>query len=185
MKADPIVPFDSLAFRRVLGHFATGVTVVTTCQHDRRAGITVNAFCSVSLDPPLVLVCIEQQNYAHDQIKESGIFAVNILASAQADVSRCFASQSEEKYQDFCGVTTHEVATGAPVFDECVAWVDCRVEAVYPGGDHSIFLGRVEALGSSDEAPLLYYHARYGRLDEGELELGPSTGTPVRTTASQ
>lgn len=176
MNVEAIQSPDAAAFRRVLGHFASGVSVVTTCRQNRRAGITVNAFCSVSLDPPLVLVCIEHRNYAHDLVKEAGIFAVNILASDQADVSRCFASPSPDKYQRFCGVTTHEVATGAPIFDHCAAYVDCRVVAIYPGGDHSIFLGHVEALGSSEDAPLLYYRARYGRLEEEELQLGPSIG---------
>jgi flavin reductase (DIM6/NTAB) family NADH-FMN oxidoreductase RutF len=175
MNVEAIQSPDVATFRRVLGHFASGVSVVTTCHRERRAGITVNAFCSVSLDPPLVLVCIEHKNYAHDLVKEAGIFAVNILASDQADVSRCFASPSAEKYERFCGVTTHEVATGAPVFEHCAAFVDCRLVAVYPGGDHSIFLGQVVALGSSEEAPLLYYRSQYGRLDERELDLGPST----------
>jgi flavin reductase (DIM6/NTAB) family NADH-FMN oxidoreductase RutF len=176
MNVETILSPDATAFRKVLGHFASGVTVVTTCHNNRRAGITVNAFCSVSLDPPLVLVCIEHKNYAHDLVKDAGIFAVNILASDQADTSRCFASPSAEKFERFCGVTTHEVATGAPVFDHCAAFVDCRLVAVYPGGDHSIFVGHVEALGSSEDAPLLYFRARYGRLEEQELDLGPSTG---------
>jgi flavin reductase (DIM6/NTAB) family NADH-FMN oxidoreductase RutF len=176
MNVETVESPDVAAFRRVLGHFASGVTVVTTCHNARRAGITVNAFCSVSLDPPLVLVCVEHKNYAHDLVEEAGLFAVNILASDQADVSRCFASHIPDKYERFCGVTTHEVATGAPVFDHCVAFVDCRLVAIYPGGDHSIFLGQVEALGSADDAPLLYYRGRYGRLEEQELDLGPSTG---------
>lgn len=166
---------DPSTFRQVMGRFATGVTIVTTAHGDQRAGITVNAFCSVSLDPPLVLVCIEHRNYTHDLITDSGAFAVNFLDSEQADVSRCFASQGDARLTDFCGVATHPVATGAPVFDQCLAYVDCRVTAVYPGGDHSIIIGRVEALGSSDAHPLLYYRARYGRLERDELELGPST----------
>jgi flavin reductase (DIM6/NTAB) family NADH-FMN oxidoreductase RutF len=169
---------DPNAFRQVMGRFATGVTIVTTAHGAQRAGITVNAFCSVSLDPALVLVCIEHRNYAHDLITESGAFAVNFLSSEQADVSRCFASQGDAKLTDFCDVATHTVATGAPIFDECLAFVDCRVTAVYPGGDHSIIIGRVEAQGSSDAHPLLYYRARYGRLERDELELGPSTRQP-------
>jgi flavin reductase (DIM6/NTAB) family NADH-FMN oxidoreductase RutF len=175
MSVEPTDVVDPVAFRKVMGHFGSGVTVVTTCMGDRRAGITVNAFCSVSLDPPLVLVCIERDSRAHSLLLESQIFAVNILSSAQADISRCFASSSNAKFERFCDVETHEVATGAPVFDECVAFVDCSVEAVYPGGDHTIFVGRVQALGSGSAAPLLYYRARYGQLDESELELGPST----------
>jgi flavin reductase (DIM6/NTAB) family NADH-FMN oxidoreductase RutF len=175
---------DPTEFRHVMGRFATGVTVVTTCQGERRAGITVNAFCSVSLEPPLVLVCVEHKNYTHDLLAESGIFAVNFLSSEQADVSRCFASQSDAKIEDFCGMTTHEVATGAPVFDSCLAFVDCRLTAAYPGGDHTIFIGRVEALGSSDGVPLLYYRAQYGQLFENELLLGPSTGSPTASGVS-
>ncbi len=175
MSIDPHVAVDPMTFRKVMGHFATGVTVVATCEGNRRAGITVNAFCSVSLDPPLVLICVEHGNYAHDLVLQSGIFSVNILSSEQANISRCFASRSAYKFEQFCGVSTHLVATGAPVFDECVAFVDCRVDAVYPGGDHSIIVGRVEAAGSADAAPLLYYRARYGRLQEEELRLGPST----------
>ncbi|GAC1458747.1 MAG: flavin reductase family protein [Ktedonobacterales bacterium] len=178
MSVEPSTSVDLAAFRKVLGRFATGVTVVTTCQGSRRAGITVNAFCSVSLDPPLVLVCVEHRNYTHELLVESGVFAVNFLTSDQADVSRCFAGQSDVKFHEFCGVATHEVATGAPVFDECLAFVDCRVVAVYPGGDHSIFIGRAEALGSAEATPLLYYRGKYGQLDEHELELGPSTAPP-------
>ncbi|HEV2235260.1 MAG TPA: flavin reductase family protein [Ktedonobacterales bacterium] len=165
---------DTTEFRRVLGRFTTGVTVVTTCQGNRRAGITVNAFTSVSLEPPLVLVCVERRSYAHDLITASGIFAVNLLSAEQADVSRCFAGRSEQKFARFCGVTTHDEVTGAPVFDQCAGFVDCRLEAVYPGGDHSIFLGRVVALGGDDVPPLLYYRGKYGQLYENELELGPS-----------
>lgn len=175
MSIDPHVAVDPMTFRKVMGHFATGVTVVATCEGNRRAGITVNAFCSVSLNPPLVLICVEHDNYAHDVVLQTGIFSVNVLSSEQANISRCFASRSEFKFEQFCGVSTHPVATGAPVFDECVAFVDCRVDAVYPGGDHSIIVGRVEAAGSADAAPLLYYRARYGRLQEEELRLGPST----------
>src|SRR5690349_22839128 len=127
MSVEPRV-VDSAQFRKVLGRFATGVTIVTTCQGSQRAGITVNAFASVSLEPPLVLVCIERRNYAHDLITQSRIFAVNVLTAEQADVSRCFASRSNEKFTRFCGVTTHDEVTGAPVFDQCAGFVDCRLE---------------------------------------------------------
>jgi flavin reductase (DIM6/NTAB) family NADH-FMN oxidoreductase RutF len=176
-QTSPATGIDPATFRRVLGHFATGVTVVTTRQSGRRAGITVNAFCSVSLDPPLVLVCVEHTNYTHDLLLETGYFAANFLSADQASVSRCFAGRGPAKYQDFCGVATHTEATGAPVFDDCLAWVDCRVVAVYPGGDHSILIGRVEALGSREATPLLFYGTRYGRLVPQELDLGPSTET--------
>jgi flavin reductase (DIM6/NTAB) family NADH-FMN oxidoreductase RutF len=152
-------------FRAVLGRFATGVTVVTTCEGSRRAGITVNAFSSVSLDPPLVLICIERSAYIHDILRRTGTYAVNFLGEKQRALSECFAGRSDTRDVDFCDVASHEVATGAPVFDEALAFVDCRVVNVYPGGDHSIFLGQVEALGGSGAAPLLYYRGDYTRLD--------------------
>jgi flavin reductase (DIM6/NTAB) family NADH-FMN oxidoreductase RutF len=157
-----ITPQD---FRAVLGRFATGVTVVTTSEGPRRAGITVNAFSSVSLDPPLVLICIERTAYIHDILRRTGIYAVNFLAVEQRARSDCFAGRSPERDADFCDISSHEAVTGAPIFDDALAFVDCRVVDVYPGGDHSIFLGQVEALGGSDRAPLLYYRGQYARLD--------------------
>jgi flavin reductase (DIM6/NTAB) family NADH-FMN oxidoreductase RutF len=160
--------FDSTAFRAVLGKFATGVTVVTTCQGPHRHGITVNAFCSVSLDPPLVLICVERTSRVHDVLKESGVFAVNFLAENQEALSACFAGNSAERYTGFCGAASHVVATGAPVLDSCLGFVDCTIVDAYPGGDHTIFLGRVEALSSTNQQPLLYYHSQYGRLAQRE-----------------
>lgn len=157
----PDMSVDPDAFRAVMGRFATGVTVVTTCQGTRRAGITVNAFASVSLDPPLVLVCIDRTSHVHDVLLESGIFAVSILTQEQAELSSCFASNSDYRYTSFCGAASHTEATGAPVLDESLGFVDCRITDVYPGGDHSIIVGRVEALGGGPGEPLLYYRSRY------------------------
>lgn len=152
---------DSTSFRTVMSRFATGVSVATTCQGERRVGITVNAFTSVSLEPPLVLICIERASVVHDLFVQSGVFAVNVLSADQEDLSTGFASNSPERFDNFCGVASHPAATGAPIFDTCLAWVDCRVTQVFPGGDHSIFLGRVVALGSGSGLPLLYYRSRY------------------------
>ena len=175
-------------FRQVMGHFATGVTVVTTSNQGTVSGLTVNAFCSVSLNPPLVLVCIDIHSSAMTQIRESGTFAVNMLTEQQEDLSRCFATQSDERFEHFCHASYHTVATGAPVLANVLAFVDARVVAEYPGGDHSIFLGQVEALGiggkvlfadareaenaaghngqtpTLDETPLTYYLGHYRRL---------------------
>jgi flavin reductase (DIM6/NTAB) family NADH-FMN oxidoreductase RutF len=134
-------------FRQVMGHFATGVTVVTTSNQGVISGLTVNAFCSVSLNPPLVLVCIDIHSGALVQIRESGVFAVNMLTEQQEELSRCFATQSNERFEHFCHAPHYTVATGAPVLADVLAFVDARVVAEYPGGDHSIFLGQVEALG--------------------------------------
>src|SRR5262249_292820 len=162
MSVEPRV-VNSAEFRKVLGRFATGVTIVTTRQGSRRAGITVNAFTSVSLEPPLVLVCVERRSYVHDLIAATGAFAVNMLTAEPAGVARWLGSKSHETLARFCGVTTHDEVTGAPVFDLCAGFVDCRLEAIYPGGDHSIFLGRVVALGGADVPPLLYYRGKYGQ----------------------
>jgi flavin reductase (DIM6/NTAB) family NADH-FMN oxidoreductase RutF len=152
---------DIQTFRSVMSRFATGVTVVTTAVSKQRFGMTVNAFCSVSLDPPLVLICIEHSSHVHDALVESGVFAVNFLSSAQEQLSACFAGNSVERHSNFCGVTSHTVATGAPVFDDCLGFVDCRIVATYPGGDHTIILGQVEAQDAVEGEPLLYYRSHY------------------------
>jgi len=139
-------------FKEVAGQFATGVTVVTTSSQGKVAGITVNTFCSVSLTPPLILVCVDLISQTLSLIRESGIFAVNILSSEQDELSRCFAGSSRERYEYFCNATYHEAATGAPILDGTLAYIDARVVAEYPGGDHVIFLGQVEALGTGSEA---------------------------------
>lgn len=164
---------DTHLFRAVMGRFATGVTVVTTCKGAEHHGITVNAFASVSLDPPLVLICIDRSSHVHDILIESGIFAVNFLAEHQQHLSDCFAGQSEYRYHDFCGATFHTAATGAPVLDDTLGYVDCRVVDVFPGGDHSIIVGRVEALNTSEnDDPLLYFRSRYIHQHEQQA---PST----------
>jgi flavin reductase (DIM6/NTAB) family NADH-FMN oxidoreductase RutF len=152
---------DIQTFRSVMSRFATGVTVVTTAVGKQRFGITVNAFCSVSLDPPLVLICIEHGSYVHDAVIDSGVFAVNFLSSEQEQLSVCFAGNSVERHRNFCGVTSHTVATGAPIFDDCLGFVDCRVVATYPGGDHTIILGQVEAQDALEGEPLLYFRSHY------------------------
>ena len=190
-------------FRQVMGHFATGVTVVTTSNQGVPSGLTVNAFCSVSLNPPLVLVCVDIHSGALAQIRESGTFAVNMLTEQQEDLSRCFATQSKERFEHFCHASYHTVATGAPVLSDILAFVDARVVAEYPGGVHSIFLGQVEALGVGgkvlfaneraqeqaeesgqngqtpikNEAPLTYYLSQYRRLADAYRT--PSLNIPV------
>ena len=176
-------------FRQVAGQFATGVTVVTTCSQEKPAGITVNAFCSVSLEPPLVLVCIDLISLTLPIIRESGSFAVNILTDEQEELSRCFAGSTEERYEHFCHASFHIAATGAPIIDDVLAFIDARVVAEYPAGDHVIFLGQVEAMGTNghvafaheedqqladlnghiseagnEKAPLAYYRGKYRHL---------------------
>lgn len=164
---------DTHQFRSVMSRFATGVTVVTTRKGTECHGITVNAFASVSLDPPLVLVCIDRSSYLHDILLESGVFAVNLLAEDQRHLSECFAGHSESRFRDFCGATFHTAATGAPVLDGTLGYVDCRIVGVYPGGDHSIIVGHVETLGiGTGDDPLLYYRSRY--IHQGEQPAPPT-----------
>src|SRR6266496_4654879 len=139
-------------FRQVMGQFATGVTVVTTRSAKGLAGLTVNSFTSVSLDPPLVLICVDVYSTALPFIRASGNFAVNILTSEQEAFSRCFATTSAERYEHFCHASFHVASTGSPILDGALAFIDSRIVAEYPGGDHVIFVGHVVAMGTDGQA---------------------------------
>jgi flavin reductase (DIM6/NTAB) family NADH-FMN oxidoreductase RutF len=136
-------------FRQVMGQFTTGVTVVTTRSKDGLAGLTVNSFTSVSLEPPLVLICVDLYSTALPFIRASGSFAVNILTSEQENLSRCFATTSSERFEHFCHASFHIASTGSPILDGALAFIDSRIVSEYPGGDHVIFLGLVEAMGTN------------------------------------
>lgn len=138
---------DIAFFRRVMGQFTTGVTVVTTRSQEGITGLTVNSFASVSLNPLLVLVCIDLRSKALAFIRAGGVFAINILAQEQEALSNCFASSSDERYTYFCHAQHRVAATGAPILAGTLGFIDARVTTEYPGGDHAIFLGQVEAMG--------------------------------------
>ncbi|GER85968.1 hypothetical protein KDW_01300 [Dictyobacter vulcani] len=138
-------------FRQVMGRFATGVTVVTTNSNGVLAGLTVNSFCSVSLNPPLVLICIDKNSNTLPLLRESKIFAVNMLTKAQEEWSRGFATNSPERFEHFCHAPHYTVATGAPIITDVLAFIDARIVAEYPGGDHVIFIGQVEAMGTPQQ----------------------------------
>lgn len=142
--------------RTVMGSFPTGVTVVAV--RDAAGipiGLTVNSFTSVSLDPPLVLVCIDCRAQSHAALVESGGFAVSILAASQADVARRFAARPSEGRFD--GVPWHAAPSGNPVLSGAVAWIDCEIHKLVAAGDHTILLGRATAAGTSDEPALLFH----------------------------
>jgi flavin-dependent trigonelline monooxygenase, reductase component len=152
---------DSGMFRNVMGRFPTGVTVVATCTADGAPrGLTVNAFTSVSLDPPLVLVCIDKQASSHGPLIEAGSFAVTILASDQAEIAQRFAGAPSEDRFESVGWTKSK--GGNPVLNDGSAWLDCVVEEVVQAGDHSVLLGRVSASGLSDRDPLVFYAGNFG-----------------------
>ena len=155
---------DQSEFRRVIGHFAAGVTVVTTCREDgSAAGLTVSAVSSLSLDPTLLLVCVDQASDTLPFLERAGYFAVNVLEEGKGEtLARRFAGGGAE--EKFRGVAWRPERTGAPVLDEALAWMDCRVTAVVPGGDHIIFVGEVLAADAREGTPLLYYRGGFGRF---------------------
>ena len=148
-------------FRDVMSRFPTGVTVVAAMTADGTPrGLTVNAFTSVSLDPPLVLVCIDKKASSHDALIEVGRFAVTILAADQADVAERFAADPALGRFETVGWTQSE--GGNPVLDDSSAWLDCDLERVVNAGDHSILLGGVLAAGSTDREPLVFHAGSFG-----------------------
>jgi 3-hydroxy-9,10-secoandrosta-1,3,5(10)-triene-9,17-dione monooxygenase reductase component len=157
-----VVTPDSASFRTVLGHFATGVTVVTAMDGDEPVGVAANAFTSVSLDPPLVLFCVARDSSTWPRIERSGHFTVNILGEHQEDVCRTFATRGVDRFSE---VDWHVGTGGSPVLHGVLAYIDCELWATYDGGDHVIVVGRVLDLGITDDArPLVFFRGGYGRL---------------------
>jgi 3-hydroxy-9,10-secoandrosta-1,3,5(10)-triene-9,17-dione monooxygenase reductase component len=155
-------------FRAVMGHFVTGITVVTAFDGDRPNGITVNALSSVSLDPPLVMVALDRRRFLTPIVRAAGRYAVNILSEDQQALSDCFAGAAVEPGRpDFCGAAWHPGATGLPLLDGAIATLECTVVETFSAGDHDLFIGEVDVLGSSDAGamPLLYYRRRYLRIE--------------------
>ena len=150
------------AFRQALGHFASGVTIITTQHQGQLHGTTVSSFCSLSLQPPLILVCMDLNATLHDLVIENEVFAVNILAEHAERLSRQFARRIPDK---FTGVNYKLGQSGLPLLDDAVTSLECRLVTRYPGGDHSIFVGEVISITIRPEyQPLLYYRSTYNRL---------------------
>lgn len=155
---------DRQLFKSVLRHWASGVTIVTTRVGEQLAGMTASAFSSVSLDPPLVLVCIEKKAHTLPLLAESGVFAVNVLAHDQHELSDRFATTGNEA-QRFDGIACRNGPTGAPWLPGTLAVLDCRVTAAHDAGDHVIYVGSVEAAEFAEtREPLLHYDACYRGL---------------------
>jgi flavin reductase (DIM6/NTAB) family NADH-FMN oxidoreductase RutF len=147
--------------------WATGVTIVTSTYQGVNHGMTVSSFTSVSLEPPLVLVCLEHMARTHDLVQRSGIFGVTILAGHQEEISNRFAGRETENLDRFENLPTFTLATGAPFLQEGLATFDCRVVAAYEAGTHTIFIGDVVAsqVGIGDLQPLVYYNRSYYQLN--------------------
>lgn len=160
--ADAATDIDTARFRQVLGHFATGVTVVTTADEGEPAGLSVNSFTSVSLEPPLVAICVASVSRTWPRMRAMGSFCVNILAEDQEHLSRAFARRSTDKFR---GVGWRPAESGAPILAGALAWLDCSVEAEHGAGDHVIVVGRVRDMGvAHDGGPLVFYRGGYGRF---------------------
>jgi flavin reductase len=157
--------FSGKEFRSTVGAFATGVTVVTTRGEEHAYGMTANAFSSVSLDPPLILVCVISPSEGADHISRNGVFAVNILAEEQEPLSRYFASRDRPKGRDAFKEVDHHIATsGSPILTGAAAFLDCRLHATHDAGDHLIFIGEVLELDVNDGATPLVFHGGGYRL---------------------
>jgi 3-hydroxy-9,10-secoandrosta-1,3,5(10)-triene-9,17-dione monooxygenase reductase component len=160
------VPAD--VFRRVLGHFVTGVTVVTALDGERPFGITVNALSSVSLDPALVMVALDRRRFLTPIVRAGGRYAVNILSEDQQALSDCFAGAPVTPGREaFCGAAWHAGPSGLPLLDGAIATLECTVVETFSAGDHDLFIGRVDTLANEHHhpMPLLYYRRRYLRIE--------------------
>lgn len=159
--SDHPTDFDQARFRETLGHFATGVTIVTAMEPGGPVGFTCQSFTSLSLDPPLIALAPAKSSASWPKIAAAGAFCVNILASTQEALCRSFATSGTDK---FAGVGWSTAASGAPVLDGALAFIDCSLEVVHDAGDHELVVGRVLEMGVGDGTPLLYYRGGFGEF---------------------
>ncbi|MER5949415.1 flavin reductase family protein [Streptomyces sp. NPDC001904] len=163
---DERAPVDAAEFRRVLGTFASGVTVITAPGPDGPAGFACQSFASLSLDPPLVAFMVARTSTTWPRIARAGAFCVNVLAAAQSELCRGFAVSGADK---FAGVEYDAApVSGAPRIDGAAAWIDCTIHAVHTGGDHLIVVGRITSLGTpaTPESPLLFHRGHFATLED-------------------
>ena len=158
------MPIDKNELRRVMGHFATGVTVITTISKAGEPyGLTANAFSSLSLEPPLLLVCVDKKAESYPYFEESKVFTVNILSDSQEALSRRFAVSGGDKFQN---VAYHTGANGAPIIDGNIGYIECKLYAAYDGGDHTIYLGEIQQAETRDAKPLVFFRGGYRSLGD-------------------
>ncbi len=171
---------DPMAFRRTMGYFVTGVSVITTLDGERPWGTTVNAFNSVSLEPPLVMVALDRKRSISPIIRSTRRYAVNVLGEDQQALSDCFAGAPARPDRDhFCGADWRPGVTGQPLLAGAIATFECSVVDIQPAGDHELFIGKVENLDAREGSamPLLYFRRRYLRIEKAEaLELEVKEG---------
>ncbi|MCU1429036.1 MAG: hypothetical protein JWL83_3036 [Actinomycetia bacterium] len=154
---------DIATYRTVLGHFATGVTIVTAMDGDEPVGMACNSFTSVSLDPPLVLFCAAKASSTWPRMQPAKAFAANVLGEDDEEICRLFATKGADRFKH---LSWSEYRSGSPVIHGALAFVDCATEAEYDAGDHIIVVGRVLELGYASEGkPLLFYRGGYGHFE--------------------
>lgn len=159
------MPIDVEKFKEIMSRFATGVTVVTTKAENQPFGLTVSAFCSVSLSPPLILICVNKAAHSHDALRRAATFAVNILSEQQEALSNRFADPELTQAQRFAGLACDASALKLPVLPGIIGYMDCRRFKTYDGGDHTIILGEVfEMRLFAENAPLLCFNRQYRQL---------------------
>ena len=160
------MPVDPELLRAVMRHWTTGVAILAARDGARAHGMTVNAFSSVSLEPPLVLACVERSVRTHPLVKNSGAFAISILCQGQESVSDRFAGRDTEHENRFEGLQTFSAVTGAPILTPNMGYLDCAVVAAHEHGTHTIFVAEVVAAKLEQcETPLVYYNRNYRRLE--------------------
>jgi flavin reductase (DIM6/NTAB) family NADH-FMN oxidoreductase RutF len=153
---------DLQELRRIMGHFASGVTVITTTDKAGAPyGLTANAFTSLSLTPPLVLTCIDKNVQCYPHFDESKLFAVNVLGEEQEEISRRFATKGIEKFN---GIPWRKGESGLALLDGAISHIECKVVHSYEGGDHTIYVGKVLSASTSDARPLIFFKGKYHRL---------------------
>lgn len=163
LEASGAPTFEEAHFRQVLGHFATGITVITTIDDAGPVGFTCQSFMSLSMDPPLVVFSPSRSSSTWPRIEKTEKFCVNILSERQEDICRVFATKSQDK---FAGVGWRAGRTGAPILHDVLGWIEARIDAVHDGGDHLLVAGRVIDLGMGEPGhPLLFYRGGYGRFE--------------------
>ena len=158
------MPIEKNELRQVMGHFATGVTIITTLtKAGQMHGLTANAFTSVSLEPPLLLISVDKKAESWPAFEESRVFTINILADDQEGLSRKFAVSGGNKFE---GVAYRIGANGVPILDGTLAYIECTLYAAYDGGDHSIYLGEIQQAEIHEGKPLVFYRGGYRALGD-------------------
>ena len=156
--------FDGAHFRSVLGHFCTGITIITAVDDGEPVGLTCQSFCSVSLEPPLVAFAPSKSSTSWPRIQRTGVFCVNVLGEDQEDVCRVFATSGADKFR---GLGWKPGPSKSPILEDVLGWIDCKLDTIHEAGDHLIVIGRVLELHVADDhpGPLLFYRGGYGRFE--------------------